>query len=238
MMSAKKSFTAGLAQFSEEAFRRGAMDKLSRLTLVAAVSTDGDHLVIEPYPCDKPSIFRVAVSSAEVSKTPLECRLPNGGVRTLFRVFIDRFAACSRITEGLAEDFFRGNHPDADIEFTLKTLQVQITFGNNAEGTLTFGSNSVKCLGQSTRQYPTDVTVEGVEGVDKYKLWHSTEFDVDMPWAVKIWGQKGIFIHEGPNNLKDNGGESAGCIHLAPPDAEKCYNWITGRTRIQISYPW
>ncbi|UQE03426.1 L,D-transpeptidase [Bradyrhizobium japonicum] len=51
-------------------------------------------------------------------------------------------------------------------------------------------------------------------------------------------GQKGIFIHEGPNNLNDNGGESAGCIHLAPPDAENFYNWVTGRTRIQISYPW
>ncbi|MEY9404569.1 L,D-transpeptidase [Bradyrhizobium japonicum] len=237
-MSAKKKSIAGLAPFSEDEFRRASLEKISRLTFVGDVSTDGDHLLIEPYPCDRRTIFKIAARSVEVSSNPLECRLPDGSVRTLFRVFVDRFAPCSRITEGLAEDFFGTNRPDGDPGFTLATLQVQIKFGSNAEGTLTYGSNSVKCLGQSTRQYPADLTVEGVEGVDKYKLWHSTEFDADMPWAVKIWGQKGIFIHEGPNNLNDNGGESAGCIHLAPPDAENFYNWVTGRTRIQISYPW
>jgi len=232
-----ESLSVAFSQFSEDAFRHSAIEKNSKLTFVAAVARDGNNFFIEPYPCDKPTVFKIPTASVQVSGDPLECRLPNGSMRTLFRVFVDRFAPCSRITAALAEDFFGTSRSD-DIGFILETLQVQIKFGSNAEGTLTYGSKSVSCLGQSTRQYPTDLTVEGVEGVDKYKVWHSSEFGVDMPWAVKIWGQKGIFIHEGPNNLKDNDGESAGCIHLGSPDAEDFYNWVTGRTRIQISYPW
>lgn len=60
-----------------------------------------------------------------------------------------------------------------------------------------------------------------------------------MPWAVKIWGQKGIFIHEGPDTIARNDDEpSKGCIHLASPNAKDFYDWITGNTRVQISYPW
>ena len=67
-MSTKKHSTAAFAQFSEDAFRRGAIDKVSKLTLVGAVTTNRDYLVIEPYPCDKPSVFRIASGSVEVSE--------------------------------------------------------------------------------------------------------------------------------------------------------------------------
>ena len=119
-----------------------------------------------------------------------------------------------------------------------KTKRVTIEFNADGEGTLTFGGKSVKCLGAPGVKYPKDITVTGVEGVDKFPVWHSQEYGVDMPWAVKIWGQRGIFIHEMPDNLKENGGPSAGCIHLSAKNAPRFYKWVDGRTRITISYPW
>lgn len=133
------------------------------------------------------------------------------------------------------------------------TLQVKIAFKSSGEGTLTYGGTPVPCLGHPGTMYPVDSTIDNIEGVQyqgdygsafKFKVWMSNEFldangnPARMPWAVKLWGDKGIFIHEDPDNLKDNGGPSQGCVHLAKPNAQNFYNWITGRTRIQISYPW
>jgi hypothetical protein len=97
------------------------------------------------------------------------------------------------------------------------------------------GLGAFPCLGQPGRQYPTDFTVTPT---DKSPEHWSEEFQVLMKWCVLIWGQKGIYIHEGPDNLKDNGGPSAGCIHLGPGNAKRVYDWIDDRTRITISYPW
>jgi hypothetical protein len=133
------------------------------------------------------------------------------------------------------------------------TLQVKIAFKNNGEGSLTYGAKTVPCLGKPGTMYPVDGIIENIEGVQyegdwghayKFKIWRSREFPDEngnpfpMPWAVKLWGDKGIFVHEGPDNLNDNDGPSSGCVHLAKPNAENFYNWITGRTRIQVSYPW
>jgi hypothetical protein len=133
------------------------------------------------------------------------------------------------------------------------TLLVKIAFKGSGEGTLTYGTTLVSCLGKPGVLYPIDSTIENIEGVQyqgnygaayKFKLWMSNDFTdsegnpYPMPWAVKLWGDRGIFIHEGADNLKDNGGPSSGCVHLAKPNAESFYRWITGRTRIQVSYPW
>jgi hypothetical protein len=135
-----------------------------------------------------------------------------------------------------------------------RTEVVKIAFKSNGEGTLTFGGRKVPCLGEPGERYPKDLTVKNIEGekgkgdwghADKFRLWISGEGFVSgtnqpypMYWSVKLVGDKGIFVHQGPDNLRDNGRPSGGCIHLAPPNAEDFYNWITGPTRILISYPW
>jgi len=113
---------------------------------------------------------------------------------------------------------------------------INISFRSNGEGTMEcVGLGKFKVLGQPGRKYPKDITVNET---DKERLHKSKEFNVDMPFAIKIWGQLGIFIHEFPDNLRDNGGPSAGCVHLSKKNAPKVFNYVAGRTRIKITYPW
>jgi L,D-transpeptidase catalytic domain len=142
-----------------------------------------------------------------------------------------------------------------DKDISVATLQVKITFLKNGEGTLDYGGTKVKCLGKPGLQYPADSTIYNIEGIQnegdyknayKFKLWISGEFidPIDkqpyrMHWAVKLIGQLGIFFHQGPDSLVDNGNvPSQGCVHLAAPNARNFYDWITDKTRIQIAYPW
>lgn len=115
--------------------------------------------------------------------------------------------------------------------------RIEIVFRENGEGTLNCdGLGKFPCLGQPGRGYPKDLTVGPADRELNHK---SREFGVDMPFAIKIWGQKGIFIHEFPDSLKDNGGvPSAGCIHLGAGNAKKVFEWIDRPTRVTISYPW
>jgi hypothetical protein len=116
------------------------------------------------------------------------------------------------------------------------TKLIEITFNATGEGQMACrGLGTYPCLGQPGRQYPTDLTVTPA---DKSTEHWSDEFQVMMRWCILIWGQRGIYIHEGPDNLQDNGGPSAGCIHLAPGNARRVYDWLDERTRITIAYPW
>ena len=113
------------------------------------------------------------------------------------------------------------------------TKRIIIALGANGEGTLEcVGLGTYQCLGNPSMDYPSDVTVTGVEGTDKFQERFSNEFQVTMKWAVLLGWERGLFIHEGADNLVENGGVSAGCIHLASPNAEAVYNWVDGRTRI------
>ncbi|WP_394352415.1 L,D-transpeptidase [Pelagihabitans pacificus] len=72
----------------------------------------------------------------------------------------------------------------------------------------------------------------------KLKYW-SKEFNVWLEYAILIWGQKGIYIHWGADNIASNGNsDSAGCIHLEKPQIEELFNWLNSRTRITIEHPW
>lgn len=114
--------------------------------------------------------------------------------------------------------------------------RISIQFGANGEGTMTCqGLGTFPCLGQAGRAYPNDLTINVS---DKERVHRSAEFGVDMPFALRIWGQRGIYIHEFPCSLRTNNGPSAGCIHLCAGDAEKVYEWVVGRTRVTIEYPW
>jgi hypothetical protein len=144
-------------------------------------------------------------------------------------------------------------HVMSNASILADTLQVKINFRDSGEGTLNYGGTIVPCLGKPNVAYPADSTIDNIEGVQgegdyanayKFKRWVSQEFQDDdgnpaiMLWAVKLIGSKGIFMHEGPDNVRDNGGPSQGCVHLVRPNAQNFYNWITRRTRIQITYPW
>ncbi|RZK26487.1 MAG: murein L,D-transpeptidase [Flavobacterium sp.] len=118
-----------------------------------------------------------------------------------------------------------------------KILNMRIDFNadGSGEGIIKFNGKSFPCLGKSGVKYPKDLTFTTA---DKYRVWHSTEFNVDMEYAIKIWGQRGIFIHLGFDNVEDNEGQSQGCIHVDQPQIIELYNWVTQNTRLLISYPW
>lgn len=118
--------------------------------------------------------------------------------------------------------------------------RIKIKLRYNGEGELEcVGLGSFKVLGQSGRRYPKDLTIDPTNDPSvKKRLHRSSEFNVNMPFAIRIWGQVGIFIHEFPDNLRDNGGPSAGCIHVGRINAERVFNYIVTRTRITIDYPW
>lgn len=124
------------------------------------------------------------------------------------------------------------------------TKRIEISFQANGNGILTCDLGSFKCIGNVGRDYPTDLTIEGVLNVDKFPIKHSDEFNVDMPNALLIWGQKGIYIHGWPGvaTVESYGHDTAGCVHLSTDgeksDSMKVYDWVDGRTRILISYPW
>jgi len=110
------------------------------------------------------------------------------------------------------------------------TGKINISFRPNGEGTLEcVGLGTYHVLGQPGRMYPKDITVTEA---DKERVHHSKEFNVDMPFAIKIWGQKGIYIHEYPMVL------SSGCIHVSTTDAPIVYKYVAARTLIKITYPW
>jgi L,D-transpeptidase catalytic domain/NlpC/P60 family len=116
------------------------------------------------------------------------------------------------------------------------TKSISVAFTANGEGKMACaGLGTFACLGRPGRQYPTDLTVTPA---DKSAEHWSTEFHVLMKFCILIWGQKGIYIHAGPDNLKDNGGPSAGCIHVGLENARRVYEWLDEQTRITISYPW
>jgi hypothetical protein len=114
--------------------------------------------------------------------------------------------------------------------------RINIEISSNGEGTLEcVGLGKFKILGDPTKKYPTDITVDPLADAGvKERVHQSREFNVAMPFAVRIWGQLGIYIHEFPDNLQDNGGPSAGCIHVGKGNAEKVYNYVVTRTRIII----
>jgi lipoprotein-anchoring transpeptidase ErfK/SrfK len=85
------------------------------------------------------------------------------------------------------------------------------------------GGPTVRAGGRVGFPYPADSTIDGT----KERVHRSREFSVDMPWAVLWIGQRGVYFHEWPG-LE----HSMGCIHLLPGDAERVYNWISGRTRV------
>ena len=113
---------------------------------------------------------------------------------------------------------------------------IDIKFGPDGEGTLNaVGLDIFRCLGRPGFPYKSEVTV-GPK--DKFENRWSSQYSVNLPWAILVHWQRGAFIHEMPATLVTNGGPTAGCIHLERGDAERVWRWATGTVRIKTSYPW
>jgi hypothetical protein len=219
--------------FSFDRYTKAQAEMKDAISLVAKVWLDRETYVIVPNPKFEAIAYRVAKQDVQIldvlSPTP-DSPADNEPVYT---IAVRKDASCLRLDVGTVEQFWT---PDAAEPATLAaTLRVSIAFQANGEGTLTYNGLNRPCLGKTALQYPRDLTITAA---DKYRRRYSSEFGVWMDFAVLIWGQRGIFIHEGPATLAGNGGETAGCIHLGAPHAEQFFNWITGRTRITITYPW
>eukprot|EP01006_Ploeotia_vitrea_P064267 TRINITY_DN87428_c0_g1_i1.p1 TRINITY_DN87428_c0_g1~~TRINITY_DN87428_c0_g1_i1.p1 ORF type:complete len:112 (-),score=8.49 TRINITY_DN87428_c0_g1_i1:63-398(-) len=107
---------------------------------------------------------------------------------------------------------------------------MKIKLGADGLGTLQFGNSTVGCGGKKGMNYPKDLTINTS---DKKGTHISGEYDAEMPFAILIWGQRGVYIHQWP--CLEN---SSGCLHLLEGDAKKVYDWVDGRTRVLIEYPW
>jgi hypothetical protein len=220
-----------LAGFSLNDFLEHRLPRRHKAFIEAEVIADGDHVIVDFTPGEAIHVYRIHRQYVEVDSAPIPVQYARGE-KVLHRVAIAPDAPCVRLTVGFASEFL-------PIESAfLPLLQAKITFRANGEGTLKFGSTTVPCLGKPNLAYPVDLSVRGIEGTDKFLERRSEEFGVMMPFAVLIWGQRGIFIHEGPDNLDDNGGPSQGCVHIATGSAKTFYDWVSGPTRIQISHPW
>ena len=128
--------------------------------------------------------------------------------------------------------------------------RINITFNEKGEGKMhCIGLSVFRCIGRKGLKYPKDLTLNplkpGVKANPKISGEFVCEYDgviapCVMNYAILIWGQLGIYIHEwpGPATYEGNGGSTAGCIHLEIGDAKTVYDWIDDKTRITMSYPW
>lgn len=207
----------------------GSFDEIE---IDAIVERHGDALVITPEIGNPRRVVRVPASAVRLGEelpAPSYASSMNG---TLRRIWVKRSAPALHILAEPFEAIIGSAVPTA----AMATLQARIDFRADGEGSMTYGGRTVPCLGNPELAYTKDLTVQGIVGTDKFEKKYSKEYDVWMNWAVLIMGNRGIYVHEGADNLSDNGGATAGCIHLK--DAKDFYNWVTGRTRILISYPW
>ena len=121
-----------------------------------------------------------------------------------------------------------------------KTQRIDIKFDgldNKGHGKMTFEGKTYDVVGKPGYQYPKDLTINAS---DKDHNYHSREFDVKLPYAVKLDGTEGIYLHEDvTSGMGDNShGETHGCINLKKDDAKEVYDKINTRTRVTISSPW
>lgn len=203
------------------------------VALAATVGLDGDAYIVVPNPSLETVAYRFAKADVQILGIDRGVAGSAGDADPCYRIAVRKDAACVRLEAGTVARFW--DEGAETLSATAATLRASIVFRANGEGTLSYNGLNRPCLGRTTLPYPTDLTINVG---DKYRRRYSTEFGVWMDFAVLIWGQRGIFIHEGPATLAENGGETAGCIHLGAPHAEAFFDWITGRTRITIQYPW
>ena len=130
--------------------------------------------------------------------------------------------------------------------------RIHIKFNTLGEGKMDCKDlGTFRCLGQKGLKYPEDLSIDPKVSGTKTNPYFSQTYSCgerngdprapcQMNFAILIWGQNGVYIHEWPNpaTYEGNGGPTHGCIHLEVGDAKKVYNWVDQKTRITIEYPW
>ena len=125
--------------------------------------------------------------------------------------------------------------------------KINIYLKINGEGRLQCPNlGTFKCLGKPGYvHYPkSTITIRPNNSNEKQRIHFSGEY-VDqtgnpykMEFCLMINFQYGVYIHAGANNLRENGGVSAGCIHLKREDAQRVFNWVTEKTLISVKTAW
>jgi lipoprotein-anchoring transpeptidase ErfK/SrfK len=134
------------------------------------------------------------------------------------------------------------------------TKRIHIAFNDVGEGRLECkGYRTFRCLGMKGLRYPIDIVIDPTKdkSVKQHPYFSRTytcgfvnNQGVPQPcrmnYAIRIWGQQGVFIHEwpAPTTYVANGGPTHGCIHLEIGNAKNVYDWVDGRTRVTMQYPW
>lgn len=203
------------------------------IALVAKLWIDGDTYVVAPNPENEENSYRIARQDVHIADVFPTTNGPSSEIEPLYSVAVRKDAFCIRLDLGTVAAFWDAS--SEEIAAPAATQRVSIDFGANGEGTTTYNGVTRPCLGKPGLHYPQDLTINVS---DKFRRRFSSEFGVWMDFALLIWGQRGIYIHQGPPILAENGGESAGCIHVGVPHAEELFSWISGRTRITLQYPW
>lgn len=222
-----------LQRFDAKAFEITATSRAKYFEIIAEVLDDGSQYILNPNPCRADRVYRLKKTDVEVLSDPFAMYCDGSGEKPVRRVRILSNADCFCFEHGPAALLLMPTASLEALELTTVTLRAEVALGPDGPGTLKYGAKSVQCRGKKNYNYVTDVTNNGAEDVDKFKRRWSDQYNVWMPWAVLIDGARGVFIHEFPLDV-----QSAGCIHLAAEDAKDFYNWITGKVRITISFPW
>ena len=114
---------------------------------------------------------------------------------------------------------------------------IKIHLKAKGEGTLYCSElGTFKCLGKPGFPYKKDITINTNS---KQFIHRSAEFGgYEMYYSILIHGLRGVYIHAGSNNIIENEGPSAGCIHLKKSDARKVYNWVDTSVRVLTTVSW
>jgi hypothetical protein len=219
--------TSRLNQFSLDKLQRRQVTSREQFCLLAEVHEDGDYVVLDPSPCSSGRVIRVSRSDVQIGEA-IDLRCPDGTERQLFEVCVNGDAAALAIKPVFVRDELRDE----------LTLRISIKLGPNAEGSLTYNGRTIPCLGKSAMPYPKDVSNTAKEGDNKFRSKFSSEYGVQMHWAILLGWERGLFIHQGASTLATNGGETKGCIHIAEPEAERLWHWVAQSTRITVQTPW
>lgn len=229
----KKMPTAKIETFDANVVLSHGLARGKTFEILAELFDDGASYVINPTPCSGGPLFRLPKQAITILGDEIIYFCEAADNKRVRRIRISSDAECFKFEHGTASGLLMPNASLSVLERTTDTLRASISLKADGSGTLAYGSKSVQCRGKKKYNYLTDVINNGFEGVDKFTRRWSDEFDVWMPWAVLIDGNRGVFIHQFPLDV-----ESAGCIHLSELDARDFYGWVTGKTRITIALPW
>lgn len=225
-----------LQRFHPDEFFMKRVPAQKYVEIIASVLEEDAYYILDPEPVGSGPVYRVAKEDVQIGDEVDRVTVDDGSNVPRYRVKIPGRARTMALSVGTAATLLY-NVDESLIALRAKK-RVSISFSPNGEGWLTYGNIRRPCLGRPDFRYARDLTVQGTIGTDKFRRKFSNEFQVWMDFAVLIMGQRGVYIHEGPDNIADNGGPSAGCIHLSSPNAEAFYQWIDEPTRILIDFPW